>query len=396
VARVLTTPDEAEADTGSRSKPEDTALARLLPPVVAVLSPRDEVEVQEPSVPFRVSVRSPSGEPVTAVRAYVDGRPAALGRGLVFEPDARPADPAAEPTYSFAVPIPRRDCTVAIAAETRYATSEPVPVKVRWAAKPAAPEKPTLYLLAVGVGAYADPALTLDLPAKDARDVAAAWKRQEGGLYGKVEIRVLTDGEATRDAILAGLEWLETRTTQKDVAVLFFSGHGINDPRTGEYLFLPHGADLAARRVTLLPDREVLSTLAALPGKVLVFLDTCHSGNLLGAKTRGTADLTRLLNEMASAETGVVVFSATTGRGLAQETEGWGNGAFTKALLEALGGKADQDGDRSVWTAEIETYLGQRVRELTRGLQTPATAKPSGLPDFPVAVADRPSPPAPG
>ena len=390
VARILTARDEAaalaEADAEAQRRTPKTDLARLLPPVVTLLSPRDEVEAKETSVAFRVAVRSPSGEPVTAVRAYVDGRPAADTRGLVFEPDPVPVDPAAERTYTFSVPVPKRDCTVAIAAETRLATSEPVPVKVRWAAPTPMAEKPTLYLFAVGVSAYVNPALKLDLPAKDARDVVAAWKKQEGGLYGKVEARVLTDQEATKDAILSGLEWLETRTTQKDVAVLFFAGHGINDPRTGEYLFLPHDADLTARRVTLLPHREVLSALSALPGKVLVFLDTCHSGNLLGIKTRDVSDLTRLLNEMASTESGVVVFSATTGRGLAQETKGWENGAFTKALLEAMGGKADQDGDRSIWIAEIETYLGRRVRELTGGLQTPATAKPAGLPDFPVAV----------
>jgi WD40 repeat protein len=389
VARVLNTLDEAKAldlaDAEGQRKPSGMAFDKLLPPVVTLLSPSGEIEVQDTSLLFRVAVRSPSGEPVTAVRAYIDGRPAALARDVVFEPGT-PTVSGAEQTHSFSVSVPKRDCTVAIAAETRLANSEPVPVKVRWAAPAPLAEKPTLYLFAVGVGAYANPTLKLDLPAKDARDIEAAWKLQEGGLYAKVEARVLTDGEATKNAILSGLEWLETQTTQKDVAVLFFAGHGINDPRTGEYLFLPHEADLASRRVTLLPHREVLSALAALPGKVLVFLDTCHSGNLLGTKTRDASDLTRLLNEMASAESGLVVFSATTGRGLAQETKSWDNGAFTKALLEALGGKADQDKDKSIWIAEIETYLGQRVRELTGGLQTPATAKPDGLPDFPVAV----------
>lgn len=394
VALVLTTLDEARAlaEAGSEApRLAGSGAARILPPVVTLLSPGEEIETTEPSVTVRVAVRSPSGEPVTAIRAYVDGRPVAT-RGLVLEP----ASPPSGQTYSLSVPVPPRDCIVTLAAETRLAASEPVPVRVRRTAAAsasapgAAPRKPALYLLAVGVGDYANPAFRLDFPAKDARDVAAAWQRQEGGLYGRVEARVITDRAATKDAILSGLEWLESRTTQDDVALLFFAGHGINDPRTGEYLFLPHEADLAARRVTLLPHREVVSALSALPGKVLVFLDTCHSGNLLGGRTRDVSDLTRLLDEMAAAEPGLVVFSATTGRGLAQETAGWENGAFTRALLEALEGRADQDGDRSLWIAEIETYLGRRVRELTRGLQTPATAKPRSLPDFPVAVVDRP------
>jgi WD40 repeat protein len=391
ISRVLTTRDEAmalaQADAEAQHKTETTTLAKLLPPVVTILAPAAEAEVREVSVPFRVTVRSPSGEPVTAVRAYVDGRPAGAARGLVYEPDPKPADPSSEREYTFIVPIPSRDCTVAITAETRLSSSDPVPAKLHWAAAPSSPEKPKLYLLAVGVGTYANPGFNLDLPAKDARDIAASWKAQKGGLYRDVDVKLLTDAYATKDAILDDLEWLERQTTEKDVAVLYFSGHGLNDPRTGEYLFLPYEADLNSRRKTLLPDREVRSALSTIPGKVLVFLDTCHSGNLLGtAKSRDASDLTRLLNELTSAENGVVVFSASTGRQQAIESSEWKNGAFTSALLEALSGKANYR-DNSLYITELESYLDRRVKEMTRGLQTPVAAKPSGMPDFPVALA---------
>jgi WD40 repeat protein len=390
VSRVLDTLDEAralaQADAETRHKTETTTLTKLLPPVVTIVGPAAETEIREASVPFHVKVRSPSGEPITAVRAYVDGRPAASARGLVYEPDAQAADPSAEREYTFIVPIPPRDCTVAIAAETRLATSEPVAAKIRWAAVSPAIEKPKLYLLAVGVGTYANPAFKLDLPAKDARDVAASWKAQKGGLYRDVEVKLLTDAQATKDAILDGLEWLERQTTEKDVAILYFSGHGFNDPRSGEYLFLPYDADLDSRRKTLLPNREVQSVLSTIPGKVLLFLDTCHSGNLLGAaKARDATDLTRLLNELTSAENGVVVFSASTGRQQAIESPEWKNGAFTRALLEALSGKANYR-DNSLYVTELESYLDRRVKELTKGLQTPVARRPDAISDFPVAV----------
>ena len=79
VAHILETLDEggavAEADAAARRKPDTTALVKILPPVVTVLEPANEAEVREVSVPFRVTVRSPSGEAITAVRAYIDGRP---------------------------------------------------------------------------------------------------------------------------------------------------------------------------------------------------------------------------------------------------------------------------------------------------------------------------------
>lgn len=263
----------------------------------------------------------------------------------------------------------------------------PVPAASAAQPEPPPPPPPSLYVLAVGVSNYLNPAFRLDFPAKDATDVAAAWETQEGKLYGKVETRVLADPRLAE--IQDGLEWLEKQTTANDVAILFFAGHGINDPRTGEYWFLPREADLNARRRTLLSHRDLESVFASIPGKVLFFIDTCHSGNLLGGKSRDVAAPGELLAELQSAGRGVLVFSATTGAGLAQEDAELGNGAFTKALVEALQGKADGDGDRSVWVAEIETYLGRRVRDLTGGLQTPTTAKPANLPDFPLALLPR-------
>ena len=396
VERVLDTLDEAtalaQADAEAQRKTEPTTVTKLLPPVVTIIAPAAEAEIRGAFVPFRVSVRSPSGQPVTAVRAFINGRPAGSARGLIFEPDPQPTDASVEHIYSLTVPIPPRDCTVAITAETGLATSEPVPVKLRWAAVPPAIEKPKLYLLAVGVGAYANPAFKLDLPAKDARDTAASWKAQKGGLYRDVEVKLLTDAQATKGAILDGLEWLERQTTEKDVAILYFSGHGLNDPRSGEYLFLPYEADLDSRRRTMLPQSDVQNVLNTIPGKVLVFLDTCHSGNLLGtAKARNTTDLTLLVNELTSAENGVVVFAASTGRQQARESPDWNNGAFTSAVLEALAGKADYR-DNSLYVTELESYIDRRVKELTRGLQTPVTAKPGGITDFPVAVVVAHSP----
>jgi len=174
------------------------------------------------------------------------------------------------------------------------------------------------------------------------------------------------------------------------VAVLYFSGHGLNDPRSGDYLFFPYEADVEARLKTLLPGLAVRSVLSTIPGKVLLFLDTCHSGNLFGAaKGPDAADMTRLVNELTSAENGVVAFSASTGRQQAIESPDWKNGAFTRALLEALADKADYR-DNSLYLTALESYLDRRVKELTRGLQTPVSRKPDGISDFPVAVVVKP------
>jgi len=48
-----------------------------------------------------------------------------------------------------------------------------------------------------------------------------------------------------------------------------------------------------------------------------------------------------IINELSSAENGVVVFSASTGSESSYEDKAWNNGAFTRALVEGLNGQAD-------------------------------------------------------
>ena len=81
--------------------------------------------------------------------------------------------------------------------------------------------------------------------------------------------------------------------------------------------------------------------------------------------------------------------SHASGRQSSQESKNWGNGAFTKALLEALSGKADFRKTGRITINMVDLYLSERVKELTEGQQTPVTAKPGSVPDFPIAASSR-------
>lgn len=93
-----------------------------------------------------------------------------------------------------------------------------------------------------------------------------------------------------------------------------------------------------------------------------------------------------MIYELASAENGVVVFSSSTGRQLSYEDVAWGNGAFTKALVEGLDGKADYQKDGRITHKMLDLYISERVEEITKGRQSPVTQAPGGVPDYPVAV----------
>ena len=226
----------------------------------------------------------------------------------------------------------------------------------------------------------------LGLSAKDARDFAAAMQRQKGRLYREVEVRLLTDGQATADAVIDGLDWLQKQVTQHDVGMIFVAGHGVNDATLG-YTYLPVNADPDRLRRTGVAVDEFKKTLSGLPGKAVFFFDTCHSGNVLGAGRRaGPNDVSGVINELSSAENGVVVFSSSTGRQFSLEDPSWGNGAFTKALVEGLDGAADYQKSGRITHKMLDLYVSERVKSLTKGQQSPVTQAPGGVPDFPVAT----------
>lgn len=408
IDRVLDTLDEREAlrqadAVSGRRTDSQPSVARILPPVVDLLTPAD-VRTSEDKITVRVRARTGADAPITAIYARINGRALPNERGLTRQ------DPAGE-EREVVVPLPPQDAEVQIFAENGHGVSTPATVRVTWTGRNAAavPDasveaaraqgatsegtagafviRPKLYVLAIGVSQYTSPDIPkLGLAAKDADDFAATIAKQNGKLYRDVQVRLLTDAKATRDAVIDGLDWLQKQVTQHDVGMVFLSGHGLNDPTLG-YVYLPVNADPDKLKRTGVTMIDFRSTLAALTGKAVFFLDTCHAGNVLGgARKGGFEDVTEVVNELASAENGVVVFSSSTGRQYSLEDRAWGNGAFAKAVIEGLSGAADIQKSGRITFKMLDLYVSDRVKELTKGAQSPVTQAPGGVPDFPLAV----------
>jgi WD40 repeat protein len=394
VARALSSPSEAEAlrlanaDSGRRPDVISSSIQALLPPVVEILSPQDGAVVANNSVTIGFATRTPPDAPVTGLRARVNGQP-------ISTPDIRGlARVDTGNAREIAIPVSEQNSEIQLFAENKNGVSTPAILRiVRSGATPApAPDmyKPKLYVLAVGVAKYANASFNLGLPSKDAHDFVDVLMKQKGGLYADVQVRLLTDAEATKDNILDGLEWLQHQVTARDVGMMFLAGHGTND-NTGKYYFMPYNADPEKLLRTGVPQADIRDTLGSLAGKAVFFVDTCHSGNAIGtSKTRGLdSDINALVSDLSSAENSVVVFTASTGRQFSLEDPAWGNGAFTKAVVEGLGGKADYQKSGRITLKGLDYYVAERVKELTGGRQSPVSIAPSGVSDFPLAVVAR-------
>lgn len=386
LSKVLSTLDVDEAmrlaDKEGGGKVQVTDVRKVLPPALTLQSSQDKSEVDHNTVTLRFSVNTPEDAPVSEFTARVNGLPVEIGKGrslAIVNSEGRAIQ-------EITIPIPPEESEVMLFARNRNGTSDPVAIRARGTSKPKsdkAPQdyRPRLFVLAAGVSDYANETLRLGFAAKDATDLASRMSNQKARLYSEVEVRSLTDRQVTRASLINGLKWLESKVTAKDIGIVFLAGHGISDAR-GSYYYLASDANEKNYRESGLSFIDIRNTLAKLKGRALFMVDTCHSGDVLGRKG---LDINYVANDLSSPENGVVVMAASTGNQASQERKDWGNGAFTKAILEGVDGRADTRGAGKITYKMLDLYVSGRVEYLTKGKQTPFTIVPVGTTDFPVA-----------
>ena len=395
VRRILTTLDETEAvrqaDTArgadaSRTPPSPAALAAELlqerPPVVTILAPRTGASLAD-AAELLVEARSPTGRAISLVEVRLNGRPALDASVEPPESAAAPAGELAERRWIRLTLPADEDCTIQVIARSEDRVSDAATLFRPRRAAPAL-RKPRLNAVLVGISNYQNETLRLKFAAKDASDLGVALRRQEGGLYREVNVHLVPEAQATRRYILQRLVELQRSTTQGDLAILFLAGHGLAEDI--EYYFLTVDADPDMPSVDGLSGSDLRRHLRQIPGRTLVFLDTCYAGAIVEerAKRDLPLDIGKFLDELASPETGVIVYSATTGRQRAEELTMLKNGVFTAALLETLDGRAGQATHEPIRLNILGTLLAERVRTLSQGKQTPVYNPLDPLPDLPL------------
>lgn len=362
-----------------------------------ILAPADlqTPPVLTPLEPLRLNGRT---GPVTLPFALRTDRAASALRlevrvdGLLVEPLAvtLPAQFDGRQPGELRLDVGNQMHLVQLVARTGDVASEPVRYQVdRSGARPLEPALTTgtLYVVAIGIARYAEKSIRLDLPAKDAVDFVAVLKRQRGPLYAHVEPRLLLDAQATRPAIEAAMRWLEESVGPHDIGALFMAGHGIND-LDGSYHFVPYEFDLARPSATAVPGRVFSGPLSRLRGRPLLFLDTCFAGAVTQVLGGGT-QTARFANVLSAPENSVVVFASSTGKQESLERLDWGNGAFTKVLVQGLEGGARLPSMAVVTTRSLSPFLQQGVLKLTRGRQSPVAIIPDTVPERILAVPGR-------
>ena len=158
----------------------------------------------------------------------------------------------------------------------------------------------TVYRALLISNTYPGTSLALPGPENDVAGMKAMLSRMTATPY-----RVTTKSNLTADGIASAITSAFSAATSNDVSLFYFSGHGENAVGTSY-----HGA-LVGTGTSYLTVARLKSVLDQIPGKKLVIIDSCHSGQIIGRSTSGTASVSKAeLNEFNSKV--VTAFSAQT------------------------------------------------------------------------------------
>jgi uncharacterized caspase-like protein len=239
---------------------------------------------------------------------------------------------------------------------------------------------PNLYVLAVGVSAYPGN-MKLNYAASDALLLTRTLQEKSRKVFTTIEMKVLTDKQATKQNIREGLDWLKSKMTAKDVGIVFFSGHGGRDEDTGKFYLIPVDVGPNIDR-TCLSGEELKSRLEDMPGRLVAILDACHSGAVTEIKP---AQADNLVRDLMTDDYGVIVLASSLGRECSLESSATKAGFYTLGLTEGMSGRADFNRDGVVYLNELEYYAALRVKQLSGGQQNPTMGRPPTIKPFPIS-----------
>jgi WD40 repeat protein len=267
---------------------------------------------------------------------------------------------------------------------------------------PRTPEhRSRMYVLAVGIGNYAEQRLNLAYPVGDAKAVAEMLKARGRSLHDRVDVIPLFDAEAKRTAIEDAVRDVAELTRPQDTLVVILCGHGAF---LGDRLYfapqdLRIGTDqpTAALRARGLPVGELAGAMATARAlKRVLIVDSASSGSVFGAETGRTEIALRGAVERLSRAHGVHVLVGTGYTKKAVELSELGHGALSYTLLAAGGidrgplknrplESASSEVDVMDWFHFAGGHAGPLLEKLTgapQGVQSSTQAKA-----FPILIA---------
>ena len=265
------------------------------------------------------------------------------------------------------------------------------PLLVKYNAAPGAGEEERLYFIGLGIDEFRDAKYNLQYSSKDIRDLTRKLKEK----YGRnIVIDTLFNQSLTSGSIKA-LKKKLSQTSVNDKVIISYSGHGLLS-KEYDYYLSTYNINFDKPEQNGLPYDELESLLDSIPArKKLMLIDACHSGEVdkedlitLNASSdslikgfkpvaykkdekhlglKNSFELMQSLFVNVGKSTGATIISAAAGTQFALERNDLKNGVFTYSILEAMNKYP------TMKISELKKTVGERVEQLTKGLQKPTS-----------------------
>ena len=355
-------------------------------PEIKITNPKTEFKASSSALSVTCELKE-NGDEIKQVRIYVNDK-------LVSDETRGMKAAGNTVTYNVTL-LPGINSVKAVAITKNGYQSGAAEVSVTYTGAVA---ESRLFVLAVGIDKYKNPAYNLNFAVADASAVVERIKSSGAGIFKTINIYSYQNESAKRDSILSGFDKIAAQAQPQDAFVLFYAGHGVMSEGTPEtpkdfYLVLQnvtqaYGNDerLKNQGISAAELRELSKKITA--QKQVVFLDACQSGAAVETfAMRGMAEEKAILQLARS--TGSYLIASTGSEQFATEFKELGHGVFTYAILQGLNCNADgSEKDKKVTIKELEAYLNDNIPTLTEKyhgtVQYPKSWS-KGM-DFPISV----------
>jgi len=258
---------------------------------------------------------------------------------------------------------------------------------------PAVKQKEMTRFIGIGIDKFSDSQHNLEYSSKDIRDLAKKLKEK---YKDDIIIDTLFNENVTVSNVKALKQKLQ-QTSINDKVIISYSGHGLLS-KDYDYYLSTYSVNFQKPEENGLAYDELENLLDSIPArKKLLLIDACHSGEVdkeegiamqrmadslgltkgiiiddstiqtqqLGLKN--SFELMQSLFVNVGKSTGATIISAAAGNQFALERGDLKNGVFTYSLLEAM------DKNKTIKISELKKIVGERVEQLTNGMQKPTS-----------------------
>jgi metacaspase-1 len=224
--------------------------------------------------------------------------------------------------------------------------------------------------LVIGISNYT---LMPKLPAvvlNDASDMFKVLTSDQLCGYPAANVRSLTDGEATADAIRRALVELAASARPDDTVIFVFSGHGeqlVSGAGAGSYI-CPVNFDVRDLKNTAIARDELTGLLGDIKcARLTVVLDACHAAGTVDMKTAVgavtmKAGLSQSDIDVLGSGTGRVVLASSRPDEPSLILGGMRNSLFTHHLLDSFRGAGTHRGDGMIRILDVFHHVSVAVQ----------------------------------